>query len=97
MSDTSGGDYTFHVVDDVLWDQISNMQVDDMPGDDQEEKNMSWDEAVGWLVLPDIDQHDHPAWVPAPAGRVLAEHHTQAGVIERADFEGTIKGFLSLR
>ncbi len=97
MSDLGGGDYTFYVVDDALWDQITGMSPDDMPGDDDQERYETWCDAVGWLTLPENDQRDRPTYVPTREGRVLATHHSQAGVVEATDVHAPLRGILTLR
>ena len=95
MLDLMGGDYTFVVVDDPLWAQISALDPADMPGDDEAEKDEAWHEAVLWLT--DEKPAERPAHVPMPAGRVLVTYCTQSGVPEPAGIQGPIWGIMSLR
>lgn len=97
MSDLNGGDYTFCVVDDELWDQIIGISPDDMPGDDDQERGEAWCDVIGWLTLPEEDQGDRPVYVPVRVGKVLATYHSQAGVVEATDIGAPLRGILTLR
>lgn len=96
MIDLMGGDYTFVVVSDMRWFQIAALDPTEMPGDDDQERNAAWREAVMWLT-EENPEADRPAHVPAPAGEVIKTYYTQDGVLEPAGIQGPIRGILPVR
>lgn len=91
MSDMGGGDFTFDIVDDTMWNQIKKLR-------DSEMTHNKFQECVSYFVCDQADV-DYDENFPKPEGKVLHTYHSQKGVLELTPELSTIciRGILSIQ